>query len=154
MRERTAVDERGRDHREVHAGAFEVGQLAREPRVVAQRHVRDRVHAAATVGGDRRAPTVPRGHVRGERAEVLVERALPEQPEVREHDRLVDAHLGEPIGARRRVPVVARQVVVVARLGRQPGADALAPVAELAREPGCCTSTGPSLRSGPQLSHG
>ena len=29
VRERTAVDERGRDHREVHAGAFELRELAR-----------------------------------------------------------------------------------------------------------------------------
>ena len=48
-----------------------------------------------------RAPTVPRGHVRGERGEVGVERALPEQTEVREHDRLVDTHLGR---AGRRAP--------------------------------------------------
>ena len=135
MRERTAVDERGRDHREVHARAFEVGELAGEPRVVAQRQVRDRMDAAATVGHHRRAPTVPRSHVRGERAEVLVERAFPEQAEVREHHRLVDTHRGEPVGAGGRVPVVAGQVFVVARLGRKPGADALAPLTELAREP-------------------
>ena len=136
MRERTTVYERGRDHRQVHARALETGELTLEPAVVAQRHVRDGVHAPASVGGYRSAPTVPRSHVRGERTEILVERAFPEQTEVGEHNRLVDAHLGETIGTRRRIPVVPRQVVVVARFGRKPGADALAALTELAREAG------------------
>ena len=136
VRERAAVDERGRDHREVYAGALELGELAGEPLLVAQREVRDRVHTAAAVGDDGAAPAVPRAHVGGERRQVLVERALPEQPEVGEHHRLVDAHLGELVGARRRVPVVARQDLVVVRQRWQPGADALAPVAELAGQAG------------------
>ena len=81
-------------------------------------------------------------------AEILVERALPQQTEVREHDGLVDAHLGETIGARRRVPVVAREVVVVARLGREAGADAFAAVAQLAREAGVLHVDRPELAIG------
>ena len=46
VRERTAVDERGRDHRELHAVALEPRELRAQPRGVAQRHVRDRMHAA------------------------------------------------------------------------------------------------------------
>ena len=46
MRKRTTVDERGRDHRQVHTCALEGGELAREPLVVAHRQVRDGMHAA------------------------------------------------------------------------------------------------------------
>ena len=107
------------------------------------------MHPPRAVGRDRRAPTVPRGHVRGERAEVGVERALPQQPEVREHHRLVDAHRGELLGARGRVPVVARELVVVARTRREPGADAFATVAELGRLARVLHVDGPSLPVAP-----
>ena len=77
VRQRTTVDERRRDHREPHAIAREPRQLGREPVRVPQRHMRDGMHPAGAVGRDGRAPAVPRGHVRGERGEVGVERALP-----------------------------------------------------------------------------
>ncbi len=108
MRERPTVDERGRDHRELHAVAFQARQLGEQPRLIAQRDVRDRVHSSPTVRRDRRAPPIPRGHVRSERTEIRVERALPQEPEVGEHDCFVEAHLDQAIGARRGVPVVAR----------------------------------------------
>ena len=62
MRERAAVDERGRDHREVHAVALEPCELgARASRASRSVHVRDRVHLAR---GRRSRPTRTSGSTR------------------------------------------------------------------------------------------
>ena len=63
MRERLPVDDGGRDHREPDPAGCERPQLLLDPVRIAQREVRDRVEPATALGGDGRAPTVPRPHV-------------------------------------------------------------------------------------------
>ena len=119
MRERPAVDERGRDHRELHAVALEPRELG------ARASAASRSVTCATgctrpraVGRDRSAPTVPRGHVRGERGRGRRRACAPtaarssgtRPPRRRPSSASRSARA-------RRVPVVARQLVVVARLG-------------------------------------
>ena len=53
MRQRAAVDERGRNHRELHAVALQARELGEQPLLVAQRDVRDGMHLAPAVGDDR-----------------------------------------------------------------------------------------------------
>ena len=133
MRQRATVDERRRNHRQVHAVPLESFELGCEPLCVAQSEVRDGMHLAAPVGAYRAAPPVPCSHVRVQRGEIGVERALPHQTEVREHHRFVHAHHLETVGACGGIPVVARQLVVVAHFGRHPGADPFVQLAELRR---------------------
>ena len=106
MRQRPAVDERGRDHREPHAIARRGAPARRvsQPRV-AQRHVRDRMHLAAR----RRSTTDAHQRFHAVMFAVSAPRSASSvrshsEPEVREHDRLVDAHLGELRRRARRRP--------------------------------------------------
>ena len=80
---------------------------------------------------DRHAPAVPRRHVGEQRRQRGVQRALPEQAVVGEQHGFVDAELGELGEAGRRLPVVARQRVVVALERRQPAAGAAMVLADL-----------------------
>ena len=76
-------------------------------------------------------PPVPGAHVDLGGLEVVGERALPEQPEVREDDRFVDAEAVEVVTPDRRVPEGAGQALVVGRLRRHPGTDLAAVLAHL-----------------------
>ncbi len=91
VRQRPAVDDRRRDHREPHPGRGQPVQLLVEPLGVAQREVRDRVQASGAVDGDGLAPPVPRPHVRPLRGKRARQLPLPQQAVVREQDRLVEA---------------------------------------------------------------
>ena len=113
MRQRPAVDERGRDHRGAHARRREPVELLVDPVGIAQRQVRDGVEPAVALAHDGLAPPVPGPHVRVQRGQRAGELALPHQAVVREQDRLVEAELGEPVPPRRRVPVVPGERVVV-----------------------------------------
>ena len=100
MRERPPVDQRGRHHREMHAVAFQPGELGKDPTLVAQREVRDGVHLAPPIGRDGRAPAIPRGHVREQARHVVAQVPLPQQPVVGEADRLVEAAVIEVLQPR------------------------------------------------------
>ena len=147
MRERPPVDEGGRDHGGAHARRGEARELGLEPDGIAQREVRHRVQPSAAFLHDRLAPAVPRRHVGRERGQIARERALPDEPVVREADRLVDAERRELVAARRRVPVVARQDLVVARerRGAARSRRRRSPIASVS--PGVCTSATESTRS-------
>ena len=144
VRQRAAVDERGRDHREA---AHHRARVARARPSTSPRRAASRARPGAR--GPRR-PSTTDAHQRFHAVmfavsarQVGVERAFPREPEVREHHRFVDAHDRQSVGARSRVPVVARKSLVVAR--PRPGARReCVRGGRRARDvwPGYCTSTG------------
>lgn len=125
--QRPAVDRADRDHRRRDAAGGQRRQLTIEPSGVTQRDVSDGVQPPCTGGAhaaDR--PPVPGPHVGQLGRRPVLERPDPEQPEVGEHDRLVDAllvHLRQPS---HRVAVVDRDGIVVADVGWEAPALALA----------------------------
>ena len=113
MTHRSAVDGRRSDHRQLHSGAVELGELRLQPLGVAQGEVSDRMQARTRVGDNRRAPAIPRRHVRGERGQRRRQATLPQQPEVGEAHRFVETDLVEPPHARPRTPIRVGERVVV-----------------------------------------
>ena len=122
--ERPAVHRRRGDHPEPHAGARQSGELGLQPVGVAQREVGHGMETALAVGDDRRAPTVPGGHVGGERGQVRREPTLPQQTEVGEEDGTVETHLRDLSDTGGRLPVLGGQLFVVGVLGRLPSRQA------------------------------
>ena len=118
MRERFAVNGcRGR-HRELDPGVGERAQLLREPFVIPHRDVGDAVKTAPAFGHDPGHPPVERAHVAGQCREIIRQRLLPQEPEVREHDCGVEAEVVKGRDARLRIGVLGREQLVVARLRR------------------------------------
>ena len=109
-------------------GGLERAQLRVEPVEIAQRRCATGMQTPRAVGDDRRAPAVPRAPCsRSSAGNDRLERAFPQQPVVREQDRLVDAEVGEP-GARAppgssgRRAAGRRSACRAARRGARPGA--------------------------------
>ena len=113
MAHRPTVDRCRCDHRQLHAGGLERCELRGGPVRIAQREVGDGMQPTTRVRDDRRAPSVPRRHVRGERRQRRRQPPLPQQAEVREAHRLVEPDLVEPLHARAWTPIRIRERVVV-----------------------------------------
>jgi hypothetical protein len=97
--------------------------------------MRNRMHPVTAVVRRDRTPAIPRGHVGGQRRKIHVETALPDQTEVRKDNALVDSHVGKTFGARRGVPIVAGQLLVVHRVGAYSRSNPFFALAELRRLP-------------------
>ena len=139
MRERAAVDERGRDHRRAHSRRREAVELLVDPGGIAQRQVGDGVEPAPAVADNRLAPPVPRPHVRAQggqrqrRVQMAAENVTPmcgrcmTQRERRIHDDVaeqVDAERG--IG-QRAIVIAADRGDFQSRMPRSPGIERMPP---------------------------